>query len=135
MCKKIAISHEFMDFAGYDDRRKSVNLAREYIVGLRPQGESEWGNLIKRYDELEASAREVPLRPTQSKDSLMKWLRSFDIDGQLHDRRKSECTADLERQHRPMKTMGVDGSVLYQCSWCRLPSARLRQCGGCGVSR
>ena len=116
-----------------------VNGSTHYTMGMNkirsllPEALKEWAGLVDRTD-VAYLAREAPKGMLESAtsdalkyDQLKRWIHEFEeeqkeIEGNTANGKK---TAEL-----------LPGSVaLMACSWCRLPSAALKKCGGCGEER
>jgi hypothetical protein len=97
-------------------------------VKLYTEGVKEWGEVISRFDSLDDSNAvkglgESIVSTEKAEDDLAAWLEKMEMEEGV----KEECGCAPK--------VNADRVMLYQCSWCRNPSAALRKCSGCSKTR
>ena len=132
---------------GYPIKNTQTNLTRELILELYTPNATEWGDLVRRFDEQDrfVEESEAPPSAAQAEDELAAWLGNINLDeehehdhhhdhhahvhghGHGHRTRRANAPSDSDK--------GTRGYELYRCSWCGNPSAVLRKCGGCVKTR
>ncbi len=117
-----------------------MNLTRELILELYAPGATEWGALVRRFEEQDRFVEgETPLSAAEAEDELATWLENIDLDaddGHNHDHIHHAHGHGSRRANAPASAnRGTRGYELYRCSWCGNPSAVLRKCGGCAKTR
>ena len=132
---------------GYPIKNTQTNLTRELILELYTPNATEWGDLVRRFDEQDRFVEESEAPPSapQAEDELAAWLGNIDLDdehghdhdhdhdhhahghghGPGHGARRANTPSDADT--------GTRGYELYR--WCGNPSAVLRKCGGCAKTR
>ncbi|KAI1791760.1 hypothetical protein LXA43DRAFT_1181643 [Ganoderma leucocontextum] len=137
--RKIKTATDFMKWMGYPIKKTQMNLTRELILDLYTPGATEWGALVRRFDEQDRFVEgETRLSAAQAEDELAAWLGNIDLDhdNHEHDHGHIHHGHGSRRANAPSSTdRGTRGYELYRCSWCGNPSAVLRKCGGCAKTR
>ena len=135
---------------GYPIKKTQMNLTRELILELYTPGATEWGDLVRRFDEQDrfVEESEAPPSAAQAEDELAAWLGNINLDEEHehdHDHDYDHHAHGHRHRHYGARRAnapsnadkGTRGYELYRCSWCGNPSAVLRnsKCGGCAKTR
>ena len=119
-----------------------MNLTWELILELYTPGATEWGDLVRRFDEQDRFVEESETAPSaaQAEDELAAWLGNIDLDEEhehdhdydRHGHGHGHGDYGARRANAPSDAdKGTRGYKLHRCSWCGNLSAVLRKCGGC----
>lgn len=106
--------------------KTQIRLAQETAIRLYPKAINEWADVITRFDTLGMANDEPVVSASQAEDDLAAWLEDAHVDNDDEEPRPKHCS------HPKLNASHVE---LYQCSWCKNPSAVLRKCSGCAKTR
>ncbi|KAF9260549.1 hypothetical protein L218DRAFT_962365 [Marasmius fiardii PR-910] len=118
--KRIKFTHDFAKFTGLPLPKTNLRLAQDTVVDNFKTALEEWGEVVER---MEGSGEARKVDSDKIVDDLSAWLDDLRLDNGEQEPR---------RAHPKINTNHV---LLYHCSWCGSPSAVLRKCSGCGLTR
>ena len=122
-----------------------MNLAQGHglILELYTPGATEWGDLVRRFDEQDRFVEESEAPAVGGPGGARaggvarghrprRGTRAHDHDHHAYGHghygaRRANAPSNADK--------GTRGYELYRCSWCGNPSAVLKKCGGCGKKR
>ncbi|KAJ3855420.1 hypothetical protein EV368DRAFT_72312 [Lentinula lateritia] len=122
--KKLSESDDFTRAFSQPIPNTQLRLAQAAIVEQYSAAVSEWEEVILRLNN--SSTKQPEVLPDSEK--VQNNLNDFLNDLQLHD----ESPAKRVAAHPKVNLNSV---LLYQCSWCKNPSAMLKKCSGCSQTR
>ncbi|KAJ3814331.1 hypothetical protein F5876DRAFT_86482 [Lentinula aff. lateritia] len=122
--KKLSESDDFTRAFSQPMPNTQLRLAQAAIVEQYSAAVSEWEEVILRLNN--SSTKQPEVLPDSEK--VQNNLNDFLNDLQLHD----ESPAKRVAAHPKVNLNSV---LLYQCSWCKKPSAMLKKCSGCSQTR
>ncbi|KAF7980311.1 hypothetical protein HWV62_39106 [Athelia sp. TMB] len=118
--KKLKNAYAFSAFLGQKSAQSEARLAQETITRLYSAASDTWGPTVAALDRSSSSIHTSAHRPvpaSQAESELAKWLQDDEHDTCAH----------------PQMSRG--DVAMWRCSWCSNPSAALRKCSGCGITR
>ncbi|KAG7097635.1 hypothetical protein E1B28_004967 [Marasmius oreades] len=118
--KKVKFTHDFARFTGLPLPRTNLHLAQATVVNNFQAALEEWGDVV---DNMAGSGEPRMVDSDKVEDDLSAWLDDLRLDNGEQEPR---------RAHPKINANHV---LLYHCSWCGNPSAVLRKCSGCGLTR
>ncbi|KAJ4496420.1 hypothetical protein C8R41DRAFT_826368 [Lentinula lateritia] len=122
--KKLSESDDFTRAFSQPIPNTQLRLAQAAIVEQYSAAVSEWEEVILRLNN--SSEKQPEVSPDSEK--VQNDLNNFLNDLQLDD----ESPAKRLAAHPKVNLNSV---LLYQCSWCKNPSAMLKKCSGCSQTR
>ncbi|KAJ3866341.1 hypothetical protein EV359DRAFT_71884 [Lentinula novae-zelandiae] len=122
--KKLSESDDFTRAFSQPIPNTQLRLAQAAIVEQYSAAVSEWEEVILRLNN--SSEKQPEVLPDSEK--VQNDLNNFLNDLQLDD----ESPAKRVAAHPKVNLNSV---LLYQCSWCKNPSAMLKKCSGCSQTR
>ncbi|KAJ4464022.1 hypothetical protein C8J55DRAFT_538962 [Lentinula edodes] len=122
--KKLSESDDFTRAFSQPIPNTQLRLAQAAIVKQYSAAVSEWEEVILRLNN--SSEKQPEVLPDSEK--VQNDLNNFLNDLQLDD----ESPAKRVAAHPKVNLNSV---LLYQCSWCKNPSAMLKKCSGCSQMR
>ncbi|KAL0060710.1 hypothetical protein AAF712_012490 [Marasmius tenuissimus] len=118
--KKIKFTHDFAKHVGLPLPKINLRLAQETVIKNYPAALAEWGDII---ENMAGSGPTREIDTGKVEDDLEAWLDDIKLESGEQEPR---------RAHPKVNANHV---LLYACSWCGNPSAVLRKCSGCGLTR
>ena len=100
--------------------KTQLRLTQETFVKNYQSAIAEWGDIIENYQGFQEETVEPNAK---TDDDLAAWLDDMKLDDG-----EKEPTCSHPK-------VNVNHVALYQCAWCYNPSAVLRKCAGCGLTR
>ena len=100
-----------------------MRLSRKTVLKHYAAGVKEWSDVIERFDNLDSIGPEA-IPKDKVEDDLASRLNSVHMD--IEEDHPRACS------HPKINPNRVE---LYRCSWCGNPSAVLRKCQACGLTR
>ncbi|KAJ7253706.1 hypothetical protein B0H12DRAFT_1116271 [Mycena haematopus] len=118
LMRKLKIADDCSNWIGVPPPKTYLRLTQQTVVKLFPDAAEEWGEFYARIspgDQPDLTAEKV-------EDDLAAWLGDLHLEGERDD-------------HSQLAAFSNSSVELFQCSWCRNPSAILRKCAGCSKAR
>lgn len=117
------MTSEFARLMGTQVSQSLMRLTRITVLKHYGPGVKEWGDVIARFDSLDSTQPgEIPKEKVE--DDLASWLEGTHLG--VEEGHPVACS------HPKINPNRVE---LYRCSWCGNPSAVLRKCRACGLTR
>ncbi|EEB89740.1 hypothetical protein MPER_12130, partial [Moniliophthora perniciosa FA553] len=117
---KLKFTDDFSEYTQQQPPKTQLRLTQQTFVKNYRAAIAEWGDIVANYQGFQ----DQPVEPkTKTDDDLAAWLDDLKLDN--GEQEPSRCHSKVNTNH----------VALYQCSWCFNPSAVLRKCAGCGLTR
>lgn len=124
--KKLDMATEFSRLLSMPFADSIMRLTRQTVLKHYGPGVKEWGDVVSRFDSLSSTEpEEIP--KDKIDDDLASWLdSSLHVEDAIEEEHPKACSHPVINPNRV---------ELYRCSWCGNPSAVLRKCRACGLTR
>ncbi|KAI3608515.1 hypothetical protein WG66_000942 [Moniliophthora roreri] len=117
---KLKFTDDFSEYMQQPPPKTQLRLAQQTFVKNYRAAIAEWGDIVVNHQGFQIA----PVEPkTKTDDDLAAWLDDLKLEN--GEQEPSRCHPKVNTNH----------VALYQCSWCYNPSAVLRKCAGCGLTR
>ncbi|KAF8651578.1 hypothetical protein AX16_004694 [Volvariella volvacea WC 439] len=142
--ENLKVADEISTFIGVPPPKTYVRLAQQTVVKLFSEAVAEYGSMMSIIDSKDLGT----ITPERAEDELAAWLEELELEledehehehGHGHDH-GAHTHAHPHGVKKPKKERGhpnVNSNhvSLYRCSWCGNPSAVLKKCSGCSITR
>ncbi|KAF7300075.1 SET and MYND-domain-containing protein 3 [Mycena kentingensis (nom. inval.)] len=141
--ERLKLSDEFYRwFPDGAPPKTQIRLVAELILMNFSAAKTEWGALIRAFDEDRKDIMaKAPTKEKMERD-LAAWVEELDIGGPAGPRccgHEHGAGHGHGHGHGHAHAHGVAGELktteMHRCSWCHNPSAVLRKCGRCSEAR
>ncbi|ESK96280.1 hypothetical protein Moror_7066 [Moniliophthora roreri MCA 2997] len=117
---KLKFTDDFSEYMQQPPPKTQLRLTQQTFVKNYRAAIAEWGDIVVNHQGFQ----DRPVEPkTKTDDDLAAWLDDLKLEN--GEQEPSRCHPKVNTNH----------VALYQCSWCYNPSAVLRKCAGCGLTR